>query len=243
VSIVVLDSAETEEFDQADCQTLILSTSPSNVALLMLRRSVADVRATTMSQHVLTTPLRIQSSRQLPNTSGRIKFTPERIEQVRNLVERGKSREEIAELVGVTVGSLQVTCSRLGISLRRRRFDNGIHMRYSGGPHSNGGSASAAQSKFVQPPSNDAKQAQAEDEQDQTVGTYDEQSLRGSVNFSIKFQYNGVERTTPVPLTRRAIQQLALEAGLRDVRIGELVGQVIAATAERNLFQTLLASS
>ena len=50
-----------------------------------------------------------------------VKFTPERIEQIKNLVERGKRREEIAELFGVTVGSLQVTCSRLGISLRRPR--------------------------------------------------------------------------------------------------------------------------
>jgi Protein of unknown function (DUF3102) len=48
-----------------------------------------------------------------------IKFTPERIGQTRNLVERGMSREQIAEVVGVTVGSLQVRCSRLGISLRR----------------------------------------------------------------------------------------------------------------------------
>ena len=49
----------------------------------------------------------------------KLKFTPERIEQIKNLVERGKRREEIAELIGVTVGSLQVTCSRLGISLRQ----------------------------------------------------------------------------------------------------------------------------
>src|SRR5262245_23157871 len=53
-------------------------------------------------------------------TNGRpIKFTPERIEQIKNLVERGKSREEIAEIINVTAGSPQVTCSRLGISLRR----------------------------------------------------------------------------------------------------------------------------
>ena len=52
----------------------------------------------------------------------RFKYTPERIEQIKNLVERGKPREEIAELIGVTVGSLQVTCSRLGISLRRPRL-------------------------------------------------------------------------------------------------------------------------
>ena len=58
-----------------------------------------------------------------------IKFTPERIEQIKNLVERGKSREEIAELIGVTVGSLQVTCSRLGISLRRPIIKNGIQPR------------------------------------------------------------------------------------------------------------------
>jgi hypothetical protein len=41
-----------------------------------------------------------------------IKFTPERLEQIRNLVERGMSREEIAETIGVTLGSLQVTCSK-----------------------------------------------------------------------------------------------------------------------------------
>jgi hypothetical protein len=52
----------------------------------------------------------------------KVKFTPERIEQIKNLVEHGKRREEIAELIGVTVGSLQVTCSRLGISLRRPRL-------------------------------------------------------------------------------------------------------------------------
>src|SRR5258707_480633 len=56
------------------------------------------------------------------------KFTPERIQQIKNLVERGKSREEIAELIEVTVGSLQVTCSKLGISLRRPRLDNGIRL-------------------------------------------------------------------------------------------------------------------
>src|SRR5262245_24771342 len=55
-----------------------------------------------------------------------IKFTPERIEQIKNLVERGRNREEIAELIGVTVGSLQVTCSRLGISLRRPIVHNGV---------------------------------------------------------------------------------------------------------------------
>jgi DNA-binding NarL/FixJ family response regulator len=51
-----------------------------------------------------------------------LKFTPERIRQIENLVERGKSRQEIADILGVTVGSLQVTCSKMGISLRRPRL-------------------------------------------------------------------------------------------------------------------------
>ena len=34
---------------------------------------------------------------QLSTRGRQIKFTPERLQQIRNLVERGKSREEIAE--------------------------------------------------------------------------------------------------------------------------------------------------
>src|SRR5262245_7644377 len=44
-----------------------------------------------------------------------IKFTPERMEQIKNLVERGMSREEIAETIGVTLGShigLRLACSK-----------------------------------------------------------------------------------------------------------------------------------
>jgi hypothetical protein len=44
-------------------------------------------------------------------------------EQIRNLVGRGMSREQIAETIGVTVGSLQVTCSRHGISLKRPKLN------------------------------------------------------------------------------------------------------------------------
>jgi hypothetical protein len=64
-----------------------------------------------------------------PVSSGRpLKFTPERIQQIKNLVERGTGRDEIAALIGVTVGSLAVTCSRLGISLRRPKLNNGINV-------------------------------------------------------------------------------------------------------------------
>jgi len=49
----------------------------------------------------------------------RVKFTPQVIENIKDFLAEGVSRDEIANRVGVTVGSLQVTCSRLGISLRR----------------------------------------------------------------------------------------------------------------------------
>jgi DNA-binding NarL/FixJ family response regulator len=46
-------------------------------------------------------------------------FTPERLEEIRNLVALGKSREEIAGLLGVTVGTLQVTCSKLAGTIKK----------------------------------------------------------------------------------------------------------------------------
>ena len=48
------------------------------------------------------------------------KFTPENIQKIKDWVAEGISREEIAKLIDVTVGSLQVTCSRLGMGLRSR---------------------------------------------------------------------------------------------------------------------------
>jgi len=49
------------------------------------------------------------------------KFTSENVQQIKDLVARGETCEVIAAQIGVTVGTLKVTCSRLGISLRRPR--------------------------------------------------------------------------------------------------------------------------
>src|SRR5258708_23529143 len=82
------------------------------------------------------------------------KFTPERIQQIRNLLEQGKSREEIAELIGVTLGSLQVTCSRLGISLRRpSRPYNGVRLLPRRNPRPrNTGTGPSCDAKVPPPP-------------------------------------------------------------------------------------------
>ena len=63
------------------------------------------------------------------------KFTPERIQQITNLVERGKSPSEIADIIGVPIGSLAVTCSRLGISLRRPLVKNGLRLLRAAKPY------------------------------------------------------------------------------------------------------------
>ena len=151
---------------------------------------------------------------QLTNSRGRrIKFTPERLQQIRNLVERGKSREEIAELIGATVGSLQVTCSRLGISLRRSK-EMGLLRRVpvppiSGQPQQN------SQSGPV--------------EQAQATTAAQEKSHKGKgdlANLALRIQYRGHERITELPPTQDMIRQLAFEAQFRNMSIGELVGEL-----------------
>src|SRR6187399_1385673 len=83
-----------------------------------------------MTFGTLSTGTQAKPSPQLLTSGGRPrKFTLESLQQIRNLVERGESREQIAEILDVTVGSLQVTCSRLGISLRRPKVDNGARFR------------------------------------------------------------------------------------------------------------------
>jgi hypothetical protein len=55
----------------------------------------------------------------------RRKFTADNIARIKDWVAQGLSREEIANRLEVTVNSLQVTCSKLGISLRKHSLANG----------------------------------------------------------------------------------------------------------------------
>src|SRR5262249_1199558 len=61
------------------------------------------------------------------------KFTPQAIEKIKELVAQGAIRDEIANLLGVTVGSLQVTCSKLGVSLRRTSQNGSASCRRGNG--------------------------------------------------------------------------------------------------------------
>src|SRR5262249_53504495 len=130
-----------------------------------------------------------------------LKFTPERIQQIKNLLERGKSREEIAELMGVTVGSLQVTCSRLGISLRRPPFNTGAGSLGRDEPRSNGvstpspsrGGDRALLQSSKERPEQDSRSWPVE--QAQAATPWQEWAKRANdASFAIKMRYRGEER-------------------------------------------------
>ena len=179
------------------------------------------------------------------STRGRpIKFTPERVQQIRNLVERGKSREEIAELIGVTVGSLQVTCSRLGISLRRVVFDNGMGLLRRGGLHSRTSTFTPSRgggvplSPIDEQPQQNSQLGPAE--QAEATTPHEERARTDETGLALRMKYRGDERTSELPLTQDMIRQLAFEAQFRNMSIGELVGELLTAIVKRDdLFQQL----
>ena len=181
---------------------------------------------------------------------GPTKFTPERIQQIRNLVERGKSREEIAELIGVTLGSLQVTCSRLGISLRRpSRSDNGMRLLPRGNPvPRNGGTGPSSDGRVPPQPIDERSRRDSRPsppEQTQLTTAHQEWPKRREADLAtlaLTIRYKGKERTTKLALTHHAIGQLALEAGLRDKSIGEFISELVSGLYRR-IFYTVCSIS
>jgi hypothetical protein len=176
------------------------------------------------------------------------KFTSERIQQIKNLVEQGTSREKIAELIGVTVGSLQVTCSRLGISLRQPKADSRAGLlRREEPPHSRGIAGDDPSSGDMPLPLTKKQSEESQPgllEQVQASTACQERAKRanegGPVNFAIWMQYRGQQRTTELALTQQTVRQLAFEAEFRNMKIGEFVGEVIAAMLRKNLLQAVL---
>jgi hypothetical protein len=155
-----------------------------------------------------------------PTRGRRVKFTPQAIEKIREFVAQGISRDEIANRVGVTVGSLQVTCSRLGISLRRIIISNGSHhtpdVRGIPAPCSVGIAHVRDQKEVSQP------------------------VARPFANFAIMMRHNGKEKTTDIPLPSPAVEVLALEAMSRDLDIAGLVGQVLVAAINKDMIKKIL---
>ena len=158
------------------------------------------------------------------------KFTPERIWQIINLVERGKSPAEIAQLIGVPVGSLSVTCSRLGISLRPPRLGNGVRQLRRAKPVY---TASTEERRSSEPP--DAETTPSPLKHGVETSSVENTAHRPPLaEFSFHLTYKGRERTYPIPLTSDVLKQLALEAALQKLTLGELITRLMRATLEKH---------
>jgi hypothetical protein len=184
----------------------------------------------------------IQFESQPVNRGRPTKFTPERIQQICNLVERGKSRDEIAEIIGVTTGTLQVTCSKLGISLRRPTFYIGTGLlKRPRSLHQKSASSTQPCPRLADTMPESAAEPEATEKAHAggppagaSRKKFDD---RTPAVFAIRMEYKGQERSTDLPLDEEMIGQLAVEAEIRGMRIGELVGALILAIVEGDLFQ------
>ena len=190
----------------------------------------------------------IQFEAQPVNRGRPTKFTSERIQQICNLVERGKSRDEIDEIIGVTTGTLQVTCSKLGISLRRPTFYTGTgllkrprSLDQKSAPSTqscprmaDAMPESATEPQPVQEPEATGKAQAGGPPAGASSKKFDD---RNPAVFAIRMEYKGQERSIDLPFDEEMIGQLAVEAEIRDMRIGELVGALIRAIVEGDLFQ------
>src|SRR5262244_1911427 len=150
-----------------------------------------------------------------PSVRGRrVKFTPQAVEKIKDFVAEGISRDEIANRLGVTVGSLQVTCSRLGISLRRIISANG-----SGRHTADVRIAHVGEQKKVSQP---------------------EACAAPVAKFELTMRCRGKEKATDIPLPSPAIGALALEAISRDLNIAGLIGEVLIAAINKDMIREIL---
>ena len=185
-----------------------------------------------------------------PTNRGRTtKFTPERVQQITNLVERGKRRDEIAEIIGVTVGTLQVTCSKLGVSLRPPAFNNGIGLLRRRRPRSRKAPPTLQPSsprESTKPANGIQSDSHGNLIKEAQAGTLHQEARRSmasdpaSPTFAVRIEYKGKERLSALPLDQAMIGQLALEAEFRGMRMGELVSALILTITREDLFQLVL---
>ena len=76
-------------------------------------------------------------------------------------------------------------------------------------------------------PSQEQAQAQAQAQADKMP----------SAQFTIRMEYKGVECTAELALTPDMIEHLVLEAEFRNLRIGELIRDLILSTVKNDLFR------
>jgi hypothetical protein len=138
------------------------------------------------------------------------KFTHDNIARIKEWVAKGVGRDEIANRLEVTVGSLQVTCSKLGISLRRK--------------------SSLAEGKGAIQPLR-VVQCSTEHIQGNTLA---------GAKFILLIKTQNKQAAFDLPLSQDLIIQLALEAAVRGQTIPDLIGTIVRRVLEKDLVGEIL---
>jgi hypothetical protein len=146
----------------------------------------------------------------------RKKFTPEAIDKIKELRKQGARREDIADSLGVSVNSLSVTCSRLGISLRAEHHTADQDERTKSAPH---GIAQAREHKEVSQAAVDTTP---------------------SGKFSLIIRCGDKEVGTDIPFIPQQVAALAVNAALRDARLTKFLGQLLVSAIKKDLIRQIL---
>jgi hypothetical protein len=173
------------------------------------------------------------------------KFTPQNIRQIINLVERGTSPAQIAEIIGVTPGTLKTTCSKLHISLRRPSYNTGTGLlRHRRSRAGNGGamaltSGSHANSSNEQPVTVLDRQPM---EQEPALVPEDKapRSHGPIAAFAVVMEYKGERHTAKLPLSTDMIGRVAIEAEVRGMKLVELIARAIESIVKEDQFNLVL---
>ena len=138
------------------------------------------------------------------------KFTPDNVAKIKSWVAQGVSRDEIASRLKVTVGSLQVTCSRLGVSLRKSSLANG-----------NGTiPPDSVIQRFIELAAEGTHSAQAK--------------------FTLLLKAQNRQAAFDLPLRAGLVEQLVLHASVRGESVVDLIGKILSQVVQKDLVGELL---
>ena len=146
----------------------------------------------------------------------RKKFTPQAIDKIKELRKQGARREDIADSLGVSVNSLSVTCSRLGISLRSEHHTADQDARTKPAPH---GIAQTRAHKEASQPAADTTP---------------------SGKFSLIIRCGDKEVVTAIPFTPHQVVALAVNAALQDTRLTKLLTRLLVSAIKKDMIQQIL---
>ena len=118
----------------------------------------------------------------------------------------------------MTVASLQVTCSRLGISLRRIISPNGSRRHTADVRPGSVGIAHVREQKEV---------------------SQREACAAPVAKFAITMRHRGKEQASDIPLSSAEIEVLALEATWRDLAIADLMGQILISAINKDMIHEI----